>query len=465
MNKYLAEILKEVNTLIIPNFGALTVTNSSTGEVMFMPYLKYDDGKLVKFIAEKEGISEEESKAKIANYVGEIEGKLNSGATYELEPFGIFSKDSSGDIEFVSKSSDEVDVIESVSEISDEPTIIPIVADELPSPKVEEIKVEEIKVETVTPLIQEETESHEDSNEIVLEETALNEYVEEEELVEETVVANSEELEQEEQAIIEESKAKSKDKTATVILVETSINENLEEADQTVEKEQLLADESNYSKEQQWKDDLDLPPLNTKIEHPKKAILEKTQKDKKRRRPAFYILLVLAVLLLGGTLTIAMFYNSFEKMLPFLSKHPTEEVTPEKEELETSRQARGPKEEKGKTEVIEEEIIEETVEVPVEEPVPQKQATPSGSNIIQTSTGQVDRNKPFHIIGGAFSDKSNADRYQSKLISSGNTSVIIGKFDQLYIVSISSYGTKAEAENALTTSKSVSPNAWIFQWP
>lgn len=458
MNNYLAEILKEVNTLIIPNFGALTVTNSSTGEVMFMPYLKYDDGKLVKFIAEKEGISEEESKARIAKYVGEIEEKLNSGASYELEPLGTFTKDSSGDVEFVSKSSDEVNIIESASLISEEPVIIPIVVDELPKQK-----EEEIEEENVIPVIQEEPESHEDSNEIVLEETAQNEYLEEEELIEETVETNSKEQEQEEQAIIEESKAGSKDETDTVVLVETPINENLEEAVKTVEKEEILLDATTYTEEDQWKDDLDLPPLNAKIERPKKAILEKTQKDKKRRRPAFYILLVLAVLLLGGTLTIAMFYNSFEKMFPFLSKHPTEEVTPEKEKVkspeiteETNEEVTTESEEK--LMVKEEEPVEET-------PIIQKSEVTNDSEIIQTSTGQVNRSKPFHIIGGAFSDKSNADRYQSKLVSGGNTSVIIGKFDQLYIVSIASYGTKAEAETALSTSKGVSPNAWIFQWP
>jgi hypothetical protein len=55
MDKYLLLLLKEVNTIIIPDLGALTITNHSTGEIMFMPFLKYDDGKLATYISEKEG--------------------------------------------------------------------------------------------------------------------------------------------------------------------------------------------------------------------------------------------------------------------------------------------------------------------------------------------------------------------------------------------------------------------------
>ena len=56
MDKYLLEILKEVNTIIIPGLGALTITNKDTGEIMFMDYLKHDDGQLAEYIAQKEFI-------------------------------------------------------------------------------------------------------------------------------------------------------------------------------------------------------------------------------------------------------------------------------------------------------------------------------------------------------------------------------------------------------------------------
>jgi cell division protein FtsN len=113
----------------------------------------------------------------------------------------------------------------------------------------------------------------------------------------------------------------------------------------------------------------------------------------------------------------------------------------------------------------------QTVENVAEEvPIEDKKNTvtneiPSNSGMIQTSTGLVDPNKPYHIIGGAFTERSNADRYQSKLITGGNSSVIIGQFDKLYIVSISSFSSLEEAQNAMSNSKAISSNAWIFKWP
>jgi hypothetical protein len=55
MNNYLLQLLKEVNMLIIPGLGAINIVNKSTGEFMFMNYMKHDDGTLAKHIAEKEG--------------------------------------------------------------------------------------------------------------------------------------------------------------------------------------------------------------------------------------------------------------------------------------------------------------------------------------------------------------------------------------------------------------------------
>ena len=99
MDKYLLQILLETKTIIIPDLGALTITNEETGEVMFMSYLKYDDGALVKFISEKENISEEEAKSLITKYVAVIENKLDEGQEYEMAGFGKFYK-KDGEIEF-----------------------------------------------------------------------------------------------------------------------------------------------------------------------------------------------------------------------------------------------------------------------------------------------------------------------------------------------------------------------------
>lgn len=99
MDKYLLEILKDVNTIIIPGLGALTITDHRTGEIMFMSYLKHDDGALVNYIAEKEGMDPNDAKNLVAKYVREILAKLDQGETYDMFQFGSFYKNDD-DVDF-----------------------------------------------------------------------------------------------------------------------------------------------------------------------------------------------------------------------------------------------------------------------------------------------------------------------------------------------------------------------------
>lgn len=101
MEKYLQLLLKEVNTVIIPGLGTLTITNQSTGETMFMSYLKYDDGKLSTFISQKEGCTDDEAKAMISNTVQSILDIVEANKTFSIGDLGCFSKDKSGDLQFV----------------------------------------------------------------------------------------------------------------------------------------------------------------------------------------------------------------------------------------------------------------------------------------------------------------------------------------------------------------------------
>lgn len=414
MDKYLLEILKEINTIIIPGLGALTITNASTGEIMFMPYLKYDDNKLSQYIAEKEGIAETEAKNMIAKYVREVEAKLNTGESYDMYQFGSFRKNASGDLEFNQWNKD--DKAEEPNATIPQETQKEVIADEEPVEKVHKLTEKDAVEEIIA------TEDTKQEDETTNEQENLNE-------------------------------------------VESIVVEEIPESEYVPEiMEEIIPPISTYTVEDQWKDDLDLPPIGTTIERPKKPILEKTKKDKKRKGAGFYALLTIFVLLIGGTLTFILFYNSLEKFIPFLAKESkeTKNIVLEKEPAETTNT------EAADSIVHVEESVPETDETtePVAENENAVESTPAASsNMIQTSTGQVDRSKPFHIVGGAFSDKSNADRYQERLNAQGNNSVIIGKFDNLFIVSIASYDSKEAAEKALSEAKGVSPHAWVFKWP
>ena len=101
MNKYLIEILKIQNSVILPGLGALMVpSEKSGGKIVFNQHLKFNDGSLARFIAEKEGIDQQESQNKVAKFIREIEAELGQGNTYDMFEFGQFYKNKDGDVDF-----------------------------------------------------------------------------------------------------------------------------------------------------------------------------------------------------------------------------------------------------------------------------------------------------------------------------------------------------------------------------
>ena len=101
MNKYLIEILKIQSSVILPGLGALMVPSQKSGKIVFNPHLKFNDGSLARFIAEKEGIDAQESQNKVAKFVREIEAELGKGNSYDMFQFGNFFKNKDGEVDFI----------------------------------------------------------------------------------------------------------------------------------------------------------------------------------------------------------------------------------------------------------------------------------------------------------------------------------------------------------------------------
>ena len=100
MNKYIIEILKIQSSIILPGFGSLMIANSKTGKIVFNPHLKFNDGALAKYIAEKEGLDVQASQNQVAKFVREIEAELAKGNGYDMFEFGSFKKGKDGNVEF-----------------------------------------------------------------------------------------------------------------------------------------------------------------------------------------------------------------------------------------------------------------------------------------------------------------------------------------------------------------------------
>jgi len=100
MNKYIKYLISENTTVIIPKFGALLVTVSGKGIIMFNEHLKFNDGLLVNYVMSSEGIDKADAEKKVEAYALEILSCLDRGETYNIEGLGAFVKGNSGNIKF-----------------------------------------------------------------------------------------------------------------------------------------------------------------------------------------------------------------------------------------------------------------------------------------------------------------------------------------------------------------------------
>lgn len=393
MNQYLIELFENENTVIIPGFGALTMVNRASNELMFMSFMKHNDGTLENYIATKENIEKVDAKLKIDGFVDEINFALNNGNSFTIDSIGQFFKDAAGDIQFNPLSNmqqeSEATIIPPV-QVSVEPIVEDVVSEE---PVVEQVVVEEEKVEPLLKPV----------------EVAP-------EIVEETVVEP--------------------------IIPEKTI----------VEEEVKVA-----SEEEQWKDDLDLPPLNYKPERPKKPILEKTKKDKKPRRGVGSLLLiVLALLIFGGATYVGINYNEIKQKIPFLASNEPSTFEKFKEKVGVSEEMEDLDEQialEDEEYALEDEAqeIEETPEVKVAEQstpeVVKSVQKPVEKPVVQVAANgkfTVDKSLPIQIIVGSFSQEANANRMVDKLAAKGFPAAIVGTSGGLFTVSAASFNSMAE---------------------
>lgn len=404
MDKYLVEILKETNTIIIPGIGALTMTDRSSGEVMFMSFLKHDDGAFAKFIAEKQGLGIDEAKDKVASYVREIEAKLSAGESYDMPAFGSFRKDNAGDVIFEQS---KVGVAESAS------VEVPAQMDEADLAVNEDEAAIEPELQAAVP--------ESASEETIIEETSMQETVVEPELAQQ----------------IEESP------------IEVSNSEK-----------------PVYTEEEQWNDDLDLPPVNATVERPKKPILEKAKADKKRRSPMLLILIIAAVIVLGGATTVVLYG---ENLGLFMAKEEVKEQVEEElnedkiDEWYDADETEDSEEEDGEEEDSEDEEASVVKEAePVEKKTVVAEKKPVPVEVKKVATVSSATNGAYHIVAGAFGDVSNAERLVTKLKGLGYSAQVLAQLNGLHIVSAGSYSSQQEAERALKENAGNLPKAWIL---
>lgn len=465
MEKYLQAILSEVKTIIIPNLGALTITNADTGEFMFMSFLKHDDGQLSGFIAKTDGIDEPAAKEKIASMVSEIQARLASGASYAMPNFGRFVMND-GDIDFAPWSEDDSSSSEPIASSEENPESEPAYIPEA-SPE---------------PPLAEEPELIEESPEV----PPIEDQVSEGPIAEPPVVEDTQPIEQSPASSIVEDNGV-KEIIPEPNFVEEPIAEEPIPAPRTLEAPPIIESPANLPSPAENEPDHGVAPnpistegsaqadpsevgspttagdaekqLNVLQKERLAASQEKLDKlrkakeqkpPRKKRSVAFWMLMTLLALIVTGGVLVGVFFEDVKQHIPFLAD--TEEPV-DKEETDLLDDLDPTMEEDTDSE-------EEVGEEPAEEPEEQVETTeePAATPPLTSPSS----NLPWHWIAGSFSVETNANRLATKLRDQGLSSTVI-QAGGMYLVSAKAFESKEAALAGRAEVSSAAPGSWLYE--
>ena len=447
MNNYLLQLLKEVKTLIIPGLGALTVTNESTGEILFMPYLKFDDGTLAKHIASKENMELNDASNMISKFVREVTAELDKGNSYDMYQFGRFVK-VDGEIAFEAWAGGNSDEPKTAESTKQQPVETPV-----------EPAKEEPKVDPVSPAASPVVEAPKAEPKV------------EEKPKEEKIIP----------PVVEEPKKQEPKAAETPQKEETSIPRE----EPKVEK--VIPPVVEAPKAAEPKQD---PPKPTAKKEPvkkeKPAKEPKVPKEKKKTSVFAYILWGFLVLVLGAGTFVAIQFDSLKKDFPILADLAGEndDVAKGSDDVKQLEEDPGvnadsetasepvPEDE---VQVVEDQLPTET---PVEEPkktVTPKKETPAPKTTVTvnkkpvtktpktTSNTSFDGSKHFHVIAVSFGSEANANKLAGKLQSKGFGEASVTMNNGMYRVSVKGFATLNEATAEAANIQSSVPGAWVLK--
>ena len=182
-----------------------------------------------------------------------------------------------------------------------------------------------------------------------------------------------------------------------------------------------------YSEKDQWNDDLDLPPINHKIESSKKPILEKAEFDRKKKKRWIPIVIVISIIAISSPFLFNTCNNDNSSSKQNLITESTEidDTTPIDENILNENDAKD-------TAFIEDTVIIENVESEVEIELKE----------IESIT---ENKKYYHIIIGSFERENYANAFINELTQKTDATQII-HYDGMHRVSYNSYNDSDEAE-------------------
>lgn len=446
MNKYFIQLFLEESTVIIPNLGALTVTNEETGEIMFLPYLKFDDGKLASFIAKTEGVDKADAENTIAKFVREIQSKLDQGESYDIFEFGSFSKSSEGEIEFTSTPKGSADA-ESSKAIEESSVTMAISLDDL----VEEVNNAES--ESTPEIVPHEAQ-----------ETPEESVTDSKSLLDDILAGAKEEENPTPEPVIETP-------------AEPKVEDKIED-----KKEAPKVDKKKEKKPEPL-----AKKLNKKEIKENELVDKKPAKTKKKKGLGFYLLIFFLVAIIGGGVWGYLNIEVLRPHIPFLAQEDEHKgyksiMDSEAEHIQVMKELSGMTDSSDTEEAVEptdEEIqaAKKMDEKKTAVPAPAKpKETPKPIEKKPEPKPVVKKTEPkpapvksanaaspggsYHVIVGSFSSAENANNLASKLKSEGFSSSTMPN-GSMTMVSAGSFPNADEAKNFIDSNPNVG-KGWVY---
>lgn len=442
MNNYLLLLLRDLKTIIIPGLGALTLTNEVTNELLFMPFLKYDDGTLSKYIADKEGMTENDAKNLIAKFVREVLSELDKGEPYDLYQFGSFTKENN-EIVFMQwkfQSENQNEEQNQNENESEEQSIIQIEEQNENDIQSEEQNENDIQSEEQSVIQSEEQNQNESEDQSVIQSENENE--------------NEIEIEielGEETQVVETIEQKQKQKTnwlshvvlAFLVLLLSAgtyiaINYNTLKKDVPLIA-QLLGEEEKPS----GLKTISTEPIDTINETvvtekvPEELTITNTPPTESAEKKVVKSKVEKPVAVTKKTT------SSKKKILEAAPK----KVNPQ------PKQATKPTVKKAPQTVVQATTVQPKAVKPIK-------ATPSTPTNKQFPSFN---NLPFQLIAGSFSSQQAAEKQATLLARKGITTCAISQFDGKFRVSLQGYATKESAIEGMNSFKQQVSDAWVFE--
>jgi nucleoid DNA-binding protein len=100
MEKYLQELIRNNNRVIIPDFGAFIVSHDKGQHILFNNFLSFNDGLLVSHICDTEGINSDKALEHIHQFVDLIKETLKKNEQFKIAGIGTLKQKEGGTLAF-----------------------------------------------------------------------------------------------------------------------------------------------------------------------------------------------------------------------------------------------------------------------------------------------------------------------------------------------------------------------------